>query len=271
MKTKGIFFVLAAAFLLPGCTAPASPNSPMSVPSVSPFVSEQPVASVEASVAADAVASALASGLGSATPQTTVQPSAAQPTVASASLVASTTVLASINPYHPDNDVKFELSVLAEDDAGIASVYWESEDDLSVKPDSSVYNCGGVQSCPVAWTFAFPTEGYKTITVYSVNGAGLSSKKTAVQVPVGSSAPPLSIPTPLSKPSVEATSTATPSPSTGADNSCSFNSECGRKQICRDGTCVEVDCTNDAHCGYGKRCSYNSCVRCRSGPYGPAC
>ena len=52
---------------------------------------------------------------------------------------------------------------------------------------------------------------------------------------------------------------------------CTSNEACGYKEICQDGVCVDVDCTNDSHCGYGKECSYNSCVRCRTGPYGPAC
>ncbi|MDP3742266.1 MAG: hypothetical protein Q8R15_03060 [Candidatus Micrarchaeota archaeon] len=49
----------------------------------------------------------------------------------------------------------------------------------------------------------------------------------------------------------------------GGANSCTSNSACGYKEICRSGSCVDVDCTNDGQCGSHEYCSYNNCVKCR--------
>ena len=53
--------------------------------------------------------------------------------------------------------------------------------------------------------------------------------------------------------------------------SCSTNSDCGRKEVCNNKKCVSVDCTTDSHCSGCRRCSSNSCVSCGRGPYGCYC
>ncbi|MFH1276432.1 MAG: hypothetical protein ABIH82_04950 [Candidatus Woesearchaeota archaeon] len=55
---------------------------------------------------------------------------------------------------------------------------------------------------------------------------------------------------------------------TVVDNSCSSNSACGYKKICRSGKCVSVQCTNDGQCSGCRKCSSNRCVRCGYGAAG---
>jgi len=55
------------------------------------------------------------------------------------------------------------------------------------------------------------------------------------------------------------------------EDECSGNSDCGYKEVCKSGTCKDVQCTNSGQCSGCKRCSSNRCVSCGSGPYGCYC
>jgi hypothetical protein len=52
---------------------------------------------------------------------------------------------------------------------------------------------------------------------------------------------------------------------------CTYDDDCGDREICSDGQCRAVACTNDAHCGSCERCTGNSCSYCGEGPYGCYC
>ena len=41
---------------------------------------------------------------------------------------------------------------------------------------------------------------------------------------------------------------------------CKVNTDCGDKQICEGGTCKDVSCTTDAHCGANEVCTAHECV-----------
>ena len=55
------------------------------------------------------------------------------------------------------------------------------------------------------------------------------------------------------------------------EDECDSDSDCGYKEECRSGQCVEVECTSSSQCGTCERCSDNVCRSCGSGPYGCYC
>ncbi len=55
------------------------------------------------------------------------------------------------------------------------------------------------------------------------------------------------------------------------EDECRTNYDCPSRRVCKSGECVQVDCTNDAHCADCYRCSDNVCRYCGVGPYGCYC
>ncbi len=267
------FILLLVGFLLLGCvTSPPAPAIPTASASIAASVTPTPT---------DATASATASPYASVIPTADSGPSFsnALPRIASSSA----------SPSNPDRNEPFRLEVTASDDLGVKSISWESSDALSGQPDSPSFDCGLQPSCSTSFTFKAATDGERIIRVYVTDSTEQESPRSSFTFTVRPFDYKVPTPTPSAVPSSgisslcgndvcdasESASTCSadcPAVSATVDaNACTSNEACGRKQICQDGQCTDVDCTNDSHCGYGKECSYYSCVRCRSGPYGPAC
>ncbi len=169
----------------------------------------------------------------------------------------------SLNPSNPGVGETFTLSVTAQDDKGIKQFSWESSPTLSQGQTGS-FDCNLQKTCSTKWEFSATTEGPNKITVYAIDSSGQKTKND-FSLNIGPARPIKSaIPTSsLTSPSP----TATPTAASG----CSSNSDCGYKQRCAAGNCIDVQCTTDSQCSGCKRCSDYSCRSCGYGPYGCTC
>ncbi len=352
---KLAFVLLVPAFLLLGCVAPSGTANP-------------------------AASATPALGDATASPAPTYDAAPAPSVVSNNDSLPSITAASS--PPHPGPGQAFVLSVRAEDDFGVQSISWQSEDAFSIQPESNLVFCGLEKSCSASFGFVSSEGGLKTVTVYATDSSGRESSRVPIRLAVGpfdaSSPTPAPLPVCGNRVCDEGESSATCSGDcaaagpvcgnnacdngegfevcpadcpyagfacangkceggesyescpqdcgvtakigtacgdgacqpgedagycprdcadikpncgnmvcdswetestcredclgVGADaKTCSTNAACGYKEACKDGKCTKVDCTNDGQCGYAKKCKSNRCVRCRSGPYGPAC
>lgn len=113
------------------------------------------------------------------------------------------TITTSANPSNPDRGETFTLGVTAQDEVGIQTIYWESTNSFTTKPNANMFECDAQKTCTVNWTFTASEDGTKTITAYARSSTNLESARVPVEINVQ----------PFD------TRTATPSPRCG-DNTC---------------------------------------------------
>ncbi len=169
------------------------------------------------------------------------------------------TISTSLNPSNPSAGQLFNLTISASDDRGLTRLSWQSSKPFSNLGQSS-YSCNVQTTCSNTWQLNASEQGTYQITAVAVDSRGKNAEAN-LQVTVG---PPRIVSTTTS-------STTTTTVPTTTTSGCSSNSDCGRKQICQNKKCVDVECTTDSQCSGCKRCSNYDCVSCGSGPYGCYC
>ncbi|GEM_PF-275196 len=172
-----------------------------------------------------------------------------------------------VTPSNPSAGENFTVDIKAQDDMGIKQFSWESSKKLNLGQSGS-FDCSLQKTCSTEWKFSALEEGEQKVTVYVTDSSGQQSKSD-FNINVGPPRPiksttPTASPINTTSPNARPTTTATAS-------GCSSNSDCGYKQRCSAGNCIDVQCTTDSQCSGCKRCSSYSCVSCGSGPYGCYC
>ncbi|MBI4163842.1 MAG: YbhB/YbcL family Raf kinase inhibitor-like protein [Candidatus Aenigmarchaeota archaeon] len=172
-----------------------------------------------------------------------------------------------LSPSNPGVNETFILELTAEDDQSVRQFTWTSSKPL-LQGQTGYFDCGLQKTCTAKLELAALEQGDQKITVYAVDSFGKQSSESNFNLNVGPPRVAGSL-TPTASPTN--TTSPTTSVTTAPEDGCNSNSDCGYKQRCSAGSCIDVDCTTDSQCSGCKRCSSYSCVSCGKGPYGCYC
>ncbi len=173
-----------------------------------------------------------------------------------------------LSPSNPGVNETFTLELTAQDDQGVRELTWTSTKPL-LQGQTGYFDCNLQKTCTTKLELSALEQGEQKITVYAADSSGQKSPESPFNLNVG----PLNTAkttTPTTSPTTTTSPSASPTTSVSTSE-CSSNSDCGYKQRCSAGNCIDVECTTDSQCSGCKRCSYNSCVSCGKGPYGCYC
>jgi hypothetical protein len=258
-----LIILVSLVLLISGCVTPQTEKSPnasektkvTNSPLKSPLATQQKIQENLQSTSPSAQ-----------TPATTQQPDPSRSVedISTQAYDNYPSISGSLSPSNPGLGDVFKLTIDSKDVEGIKQISWESIKPLSGSSSGS-FECNLQKTCSNIWNLTAGEQGKYEIDVV-VKDSSDKEGKLALNLDVGPAVVRKSpSPTPTQSTQVSA------SPQSTATSGCTSNSDCGYKQKCSSGKCVDVQCTTDSQCTGCKRCSSNSCVSCGSGPYGCYC
>ncbi|HZX20111.1 MAG TPA: hypothetical protein VFF13_03800, partial [archaeon] len=97
--------------------------------------------------------------------------------------VPSITVIAS--PSNPSQSLSFSLSISAEDDEGVESLAWETDEFIPFHDHVNTFDCSSQTTCSNTWEeLIVVEEGTFTITAYAIDSSGRESGGADVEITV---------------------------------------------------------------------------------------